>query len=257
MSLDIGQILDGWGYRPGMISARKVEGSDGRAKIQLRLDMGLLQMEWQGRPDGQTPHGRPSLLSHYKSLARKQERAGRPEAFVLSAEDCVALHLECLQYYHRRLAFFELKEFEGARRDAEHTLQTMDLVKAHASSPEYVQAFEQHRALVLAHRTRADVWISLRAGRVEEALGRIEQGIRRIEEYLMASQEEGMVEGAVEVEFLRRWAGEIREDRPVSPGQRLRAELDRAVRDEDFERAAELRDMIRGLMPKTKKGSAH
>ena len=64
--------------------------------------------------------------------------------------------------------------------------------------------------------------------------------------------EAGMVEGASEIESLKQWAEEIRANRPQSPQERLRAELAEAVGNEDFERAAQLRDAIRGLKPKEK-----
>ena len=44
MSFDISDILADWPYEPGQISARKITGDDGKEKIQLRLDLGLLQM---------------------------------------------------------------------------------------------------------------------------------------------------------------------------------------------------------------------
>ena len=37
--------------------ARKIVGEDGKEKLQVRLDLGLLQMELNGRPDGERPHG--------------------------------------------------------------------------------------------------------------------------------------------------------------------------------------------------------
>ena len=45
VSKDIGSILDGWPHESGKISVRKIRGEEGRVKIQLRLDLGLLQME--------------------------------------------------------------------------------------------------------------------------------------------------------------------------------------------------------------------
>jgi hypothetical protein len=255
MNLDVGPILDGWDYHLGKISARKITGVDGKAKVQLRLDMGLLQMECRGRPDGQKPHGRRSLVDHYKHLARIREQESGAGAFTLSPEDCVALQLESIQYYHRRVAFFELKEYEGARRDAEHNLQILDMVKEYASDSRYAQAFEQHRPSILAHRTRAEGSICLRDGQVDEALQRIEDGIRQIEESLKTTDEAGLMDGASEIESLKQWVEEIMVDRPLTPEERLQAELDKAVRNEDFERAAQLRDTICGLKPGETGGS--
>ena len=41
----------------------------------MRIDLGLLQMELDGRPDGQRPHGFESLLDYYE--ARRKKAGGR------------------------------------------------------------------------------------------------------------------------------------------------------------------------------------
>ena len=46
---------------------RIVPGDDGREKLQMRIDLGLLQMELDGRPDGQRPAGAESLLDHLEA----------------------------------------------------------------------------------------------------------------------------------------------------------------------------------------------
>ena len=57
MDYDIGPILSKWKHKPGEVAVRCIAGRDGRPKIQMRLDLGLLQMEQDGRPDGRRPHG--------------------------------------------------------------------------------------------------------------------------------------------------------------------------------------------------------
>src|SRR5262245_37546884 len=64
-SKDIGPLLKGWDYEPGTINVRKINGADGSPKLQMRLDLGLLQMELTGRPDGAKPHGHDSLLEYF------------------------------------------------------------------------------------------------------------------------------------------------------------------------------------------------
>src|SRR5437763_566335 len=49
MSLDLNTILKDWPHEPGMIKVRKVTGLDGREKLQLRIDLGVLHMEMRGR----------------------------------------------------------------------------------------------------------------------------------------------------------------------------------------------------------------
>src|SRR5215208_5011058 len=66
-SRDIVPMLKGWDYEPGTINVRKINGLDGRPKLQMRLDLGLLQMDLSGRPDGAKPHGYDSLLEYFES----------------------------------------------------------------------------------------------------------------------------------------------------------------------------------------------
>ena len=65
MSDDIGKILENWDYRLGRVDARRVTGDDGSEKLQMRIDLGLLQMNSQFRPDGKRPFGHPTLLDHF------------------------------------------------------------------------------------------------------------------------------------------------------------------------------------------------
>ena len=45
MSKDIGPILDGWEHDPEEMQVRIIPGVDGREKLQMRIDLGILQME--------------------------------------------------------------------------------------------------------------------------------------------------------------------------------------------------------------------
>ena len=49
MSLDLNDLMRDWPHEPGMIKVRKILGSDGKEKIQLRIDLGLIQMETVGK----------------------------------------------------------------------------------------------------------------------------------------------------------------------------------------------------------------
>ena len=72
-SKDILPLLKGWDYEPGTINVRKINGLDGKPKLQMRLDLGLLQMELTGRPDGAKPHGYDSLLDYYEEQLKEHK----------------------------------------------------------------------------------------------------------------------------------------------------------------------------------------
>ncbi|MEM7392729.1 MAG: hypothetical protein AAF492_10310, partial [Verrucomicrobiota bacterium] len=107
MNKDISQILRAWEYNPNEVSARWIKAEDGAQKIQMRLDLGIFQMEAEGRPDGTRPRGYPSLLDYYRSI----EKTASPghSALKLDAEACGALQQESVQFYYRYLALEALK----------------------------------------------------------------------------------------------------------------------------------------------------
>ena len=79
---DIDSVLDGWDYRPGEISARLVRAHDGRDLLQMRVDMGVLQMETDLRPDGLHPHGAETYFDYLVGEAVRQG-----DSFRLSRSD--------------------------------------------------------------------------------------------------------------------------------------------------------------------------
>src|SRR3954466_4059196 len=104
LSKDIASILKGWDYEAGTINVRKVAGVDGSPKLQMRLDLGLLQMELSGRPDGLRPHEHESLLQYFEAQLKDHEkRYGTDLGFHLTADQCQSLRDEAVMYYHRYL----------------------------------------------------------------------------------------------------------------------------------------------------------
>ena len=248
MDKDIGPIIEGWDYRPTEVSVRRVRGLDGKEKVQIRVDLGVLQIEVEGRPDGKRPFGRKSLLEYYESLVEAHRRRyGSDDGFTLTPNECAELEAEAMQYYHRRLAFFELHEYERAQQDAEHNLQLFELVKRYAEDEEDQVVLDQYRGFVLAHWTRAGALASLQRKRYDEAIQRIEAGIRKIEEFLQEYEDEDFIEEAEELDYFREWLEEVRSEKPLTAREHLERELEEAIGREEFERAAQLRDRIQNM----------
>ena len=53
---DIDEILEQWPFDPFSVNVRQLDLPE-RNVLQMRVDMGLLQLEIEGRPDGKRPHG--------------------------------------------------------------------------------------------------------------------------------------------------------------------------------------------------------
>src|SRR5947208_4557655 len=118
MSLDLNSILKDWPHESGSIKVRKIAGLDGREKLQLRVDLGLLQMELTGRPDGRRPHGCESLLDYVeKQLGDHTRKHGTELGFQVSSSDCRSLREEAVMYYQRYLSLFVLEDFAAVVRD--------------------------------------------------------------------------------------------------------------------------------------------
>src|SRR5436190_18113721 len=117
MSLDLNTILKDWPHENRAIKVRKILGLDGRQKLQMRLDLGVLQMELTGRPDGVRPHGCESLLEYFEAQLKEHERINGTElGFHLTRRQCSQLREEAGMYYHRYLGLFVLEDFTSVVR---------------------------------------------------------------------------------------------------------------------------------------------
>src|SRR5205823_1981959 len=185
MNFDISHILDKWEYHPGQVVVRKFVGKDGQEKIQLRVDLGLLQMNAQGRPDGKRPFGAASLYEHHLSRLNqhKAKNAGSDDDFTLSPEEIAKIQLEALQYHHRYICLLQLEDYEGVVRDSERNLNVFDFVEKYAESEEMIWSLQQFRPQVLMVQTRAKATLRLGKDYFKGALGEIEKGIEKIREF--------------------------------------------------------------------------
>lgn len=249
---DITPILKGWEYETGTINVRKIIGLDGEPKVQMRLDLGLLQMEMHGRPDGNRPFGCESLLDyHEKQLRSHRRRNGTELGFHLDEEQCQSLREEALMYYHRYLSLFVLGEFSGVARDTSRNLRLLDLCGKYAGSEQDRLVLEQYRPYILMMNARALASIELERKNYRRAFSIVKRGLREIKEFFARFGQESAYRHANEVRILKRFGREIREHLPVNPAKKLQRELDRAVHDERYEEAARLRDELEKLKPET------
>jgi len=245
VSLDLNTLLKDWPHESGAIKVRKILGLDGRQKLQLRIDLGVLQMEVTGRPDGTRPHGCESLLSYHQQ--RAAHAAQRGNDYELTPEQCTELQQEGIQYYHRYLSLFQINDFAGVVRDTQRNLDLFDFVIAHTTREELAWSLQQFRPYVLMMNTRAKASILLAAGKFIEAMREIERGRDAIMEFFQRSNFPELASKSSEIAFLEEWLQEVRAKRPLSKLEIMQREMEKAIASELYERAAELRDAIRQL----------
>ncbi len=233
---DIDRLLIEWPYLPGEVLARLVKAADGREVLQMRVDMGVLQLETERRPDGTRPHGAETYYDYLLAQAIDD-----PD-FELSSEQCMDADREFVQFYHRRICWLSLREYRRAAADADHSLSFMDFVREHSPDDEWTMTHEQYRPFVLFHRVQAASLAALEDHGPEEAIGEINAGLDRFrsmyEQYeaLDKYDDDELVARLVELKE------SLREHYRV--GRTLDERLADAVAAEKYELAARLRDEL-------------
>jgi hypothetical protein len=244
-SKDITPVLKGWDFEGGTLNVRKVAGLDGKAKLQMRVDLGLLQMEMTGRPDGARPHGCESLLDYFEQLlADHRTQHGTELGFQLDSTQCQLLREEAAMYYHRYLSLFVLEEFAGVVRDTARNLRVLDICGLYADDEQDRLVLEQYRPYITMMHTRARASILSHDHKFGEALKAVDSGLETIRKFFVNFGQEQAFGRSNEVRVLKRLAREIRRKLPVNPVDRLKRKLARAIKTEKYEEAARLRDKI-------------
>lgn len=234
---DIDRILKDWPYEAGEVIARLIRGSDGREVLQMRVEMGILQLEVVNRPDGARPGGAESYFDYLLALAVHEG-----DNFVLSEEQCGEVDREFLQYYHRRIAWLRLREFRRAVRDADHSLALMDFIRPRSPNDEWTMSHEQYRPFILFHRTQAAALASLEETSPERAIEELNKGLERMRAFFEEYEADERFEEDDLVVKLRELKESLREHYKV--GKTLAEQLAEAIAAEQYELAARLRDEI-------------
>ena len=230
---DISRILEDWPYEPGKLNVRIFEIDSGRAVLQLRMEMGVVQMELHGRPDGIDQDGFSSLLELYET---RGTHGG------LNSDVCRRLREEGVQRSHRAAALFSINRWEDVIRDCNRNLELFDLCKLHANEEHDREALEQFRAPVITLRTRSAAEWAISIENTIEAMSAIDQGIELLEEVLGDDSEESN-----EMQLLLGMKEALVPRLPTSERADLKERLASAIKNENYELAAILRDEIRLL----------
>ena len=247
MNIDISDILNDWEYDPTR-NVRKILGADGKEKLQIRLELGLLQMEIDGRPDGKRPHGKQSYLEYYKSLLQKQiAQYGSDDDFKLTTEECEKLRKEGLIYYERYVIFFQIGDYARTKRDTERNLSYFDFVKKYAEDDKDILYLEQYRPYLIRMNKAATGLLYVQQKSYDRALKEIDDGIRQINALSDIDSSTFTHEKNRSLSILQGMITEIKKKKPLSEIELLQRKLQRAIDEERFEDAAKLRDQIKKM----------
>lgn len=216
---------------------RLIPAGVNREVVQMRIELGLLQLETRGRPDGTRPFDAETVLHHLKSIDTVE---GEPH--VMDEAECAEADREFVQFYHRRICWLALRDFRRAVEDADHTLQLMDACREFSPDVNWTSTHEQYRPFVLFHRTQAAALASLDEDCAESAIEAVNDGLQRISSIYETSGSEDQFDDDELVQRLKELRESLREQFAV--GRTLREQLADAVAAEHYELAAKIRDQL-------------
>lgn len=244
---DISDILNSWPFSPGQPNVRIITGTDGEPRVQIRLDLGILQMFADGRPDGQDPHGCESLLEYFEGVIEDSQEQPESERLKLSAEECQLLRDEAVQYYHRYMALLVIEDFDGVVRDTTRNLRVFDLCAEHAESQEDKESLQQYRPYVMMVRARAQASQAVKDNEPKAAVIALDSGMDQIKHFYTTLGTPQAFDESQEVEMLRGIRDALAPKLPKSQRGELKDRLQKAIDEENYELAAILRDELKNL----------
>ena len=231
MSADLTKLLEDWPYEPGKINVRLIEGDDGEQRIQLRLDLGIMQMHATGRPDGQRPGGYESLLEYHEArLDEHIAQSGSPAGFTLTEDECRELREEAVQYYHRYVCMMVLEDFEAVVRDATRNIRVLDLCSKHSQTESDRAILEQFRPYITMMRARALASQAIKDNEPKAALHALDEGLENLRQHFSAAGQMDTFDESSEVQMLRGMRDSLTPKLPVSEKAELKRRSPRPSR---------------------------
>lgn len=231
MEGDLTSILGEWAFDPERLNVRFLELEGDRTVIQVRVELGILQMERDGRPDGSEDR-----------LALLETRLLAEPDLEINAEMAAELRAEAVQIHQRYVALLSLEAYELVVRDTTRNLRVFELCREKATQETDRGVLEQFRPQVLATRARAAALAALRDDQIGEARRILDAAVSDIRGDLAEDAPEppetAMLEGMRDV---------LQPQLPSSERYELEGRLQAALSAENYELAAILRDELRQL----------
>ena len=241
MDRDLTDILADWQY-DAEDQYRVIKARDGRRVIQVRQPLGIEQYELDGRPDGLRPFGKSSVLVEMLDRLDSWDQAGE-ETFRLDREDFLELQNEGILYYYRYLILFQMGDFERTIIDTQHNLEICDLVEQFVAKEDDQNEILQYRPYIIRMNAVAGAMLQLGAEDAGSARDTLQQALEEITGLDEVDTPTYHYERLRSLQYLRTALKQIQEPAQTVLDQ-LHTELDEAVEQEAYERAAELRDQI-------------
>ena len=246
MSEDLTALLTSWEYDPDD-TTRIIQAEDGRRVLQVRLPLGIEQYELDGRPDGLQPFGADTVVDHIEAeVALFASQNGDDSGYEIDHAAAGALQNEGILFYYRYLLLFQLNDFERVARDTSHNLRLCSLLERYCPREADRNAVLQYKPYILRMNAISRAMLSIQNDVKDVAESIVRQAIGRIEELEDIDSPTFRFEKARSVTYLQSALRQM-DKQPLNQKDELKMELEKAVENEEYERAAELRDRLRKM----------
>jgi tetratricopeptide (TPR) repeat protein len=247
MNQDISFLLNDWPY-DSQNSIRIVKKSEGKEVLQVRKPMGIEQYELEGRPDGKRPFGKDAVLSEYQERLSEHRRIqGSDKNFVLHHEDFLLLQEEALFFYYRYLILFQMGDMERTVRDTDHNLKISALLENYCPNEDDRIQLLQYKPYILRINAVARSMVAMKQQLNTVAVEIVEDAISEIRNLPEINNMTFQFEKIRSLNYLKVTLSQLDDSKTIPILDQLKLELEDAVKLEDYEKAAEIRDKIQEI----------
>lgn len=245
---DLHSLIGDWDYDPDRVSVRRILGIDGRLKLQMRVDLGVMQVEYRGRPDGRRVEGFATCLDYQSNrLSCYIKRCGTSLGFAISNAQCGCLRSELMQYYQRVVCLFILDAFDEAVADLDHCHRIIELCTRYGRDTVAIDAMLAIVPHLVVMNTKAVTSKLLGTGQIKAAFDRTLDGVCELLNHYCTHGTLDDYRASPQVDVLERIRLQLGTRLDADDRTRLRRALRLAVREERFEEAARLRNALQEL----------
>jgi hypothetical protein len=244
---DISTLLQAWPYNPQNY-IRIIKINDEKEVLQVRKPMGIEQYELAGRPDGKQPFGKDSVLTEFEErLAHYTRTHGNTKDFSFNHEEFLLLQEEALFNYYRYLILFQIGDMERTIRDTDNNLKICELVENFSRLEEDRIQVIQYKPYILRINAVARAMTAMKQQLNTLAKEIIEDAITEIRNLPEINNMTFQFEKIRSLNYLKVTLSELDDSKTVSALDQLKLDLEDAVKIENYEKAAEIRDKIQHL----------
>ena len=248
MNQDISKLLAEWPYNPSS-NIRIIKLSDKAEVLQVRKPLGLEQYELDGRPDGKHPKGKDFIIEYYEEkLTQHTKTHGSDEDFELSHEDFILLQEEALFNYYRYVILFQIGDMDRTVRDTEQNLKICEFVDSYCPIKEDREQLLQYKPYIIRINAVARAMIAMKQGMNTLSREIVEAAVAEIKNLTEINNITFQFEKMRSLNYLKVTLSELDTDKSHTTRlEELRLQLEDAVKIENYEKAAEIRDQIKEL----------